>query len=89
MLLRFATPSRPARSGRTLTVPRGRALLDSLEAQGLKPKHGCRMGICNTCTCVRASGATRHLRTGEDQDEPAMPVRICVSAPTTDLVLDL
>ena len=78
-----------ARSGRTLTVPRGRALLDSLEAQGLKPKHGCRMGICNTCTCVRASGATRHLRTGEDQDEPAMPVRICVSAPTTDLVLDL
>ncbi|MBD8634617.1 MULTISPECIES: ferredoxin reductase [unclassified Stenotrophomonas] len=78
-----------ARSGRTLTVPRGKALLDSLEAHGLKPKHGCRMGICNSCTCVRASGATRHLRTGEAQDEPAMPVRICVSAPTTDLVLDL
>lgn len=96
----FTPPSAPAgdqgevqltlaRSGRTLTVPRGRALLESLEAQGLKPKHGCRMGICNTCTCVRASGATRHLRTGQDQDEPAMPVRICVSAPTTDLVLDL
>ncbi|KRG77447.1 oxidoreductase, partial [Stenotrophomonas chelatiphaga] len=78
-----------ARSGRTLSVPRGRPLLDSLEAHGLKPKHGCRMGICNTCTCVRASGATRHLRTGQDQDEPAMPVRICVSAPTTDLVLDI
>lgn len=78
-----------ARSGRQLTVPRGKALLDSLEAHGLKPRHGCRMGICNSCTCVRASGATRHLRTGEAQDEPAMPVRICVSAPTTDLVLDL
>jgi len=78
-----------ARSGRQLTVPRGASLLDSLEAHGLKPKHGCRMGICNTCTCNRMLGSTRHLRTGEQQGEPAQPVRICVSAPTTDLVLDL
>lgn len=78
-----------ARSGRQLTVPRGRPLLESLEAQGLKPKHGCRMGICNSCTCNRVSGTTRHLRTGEPQSEPAQPVRICINAPTTDLVLDL
>lgn len=78
-----------ARSGRQLTVPRGRSLLEGLEAHGLKPLHGCRMGICNTCTCTRASGAVRHLRTGEQQTEPAQPVRICISAPTTDLVLDL
>lgn len=78
-----------ARSGRQLVVPRGVPLLDSLEAHGLKPKHGCRMGICNTCTCHRVSGATHHLRTGEQHAEPAQPVRICVSAPTTDLVLDL
>ena len=78
-----------ARSGRQLTVPRGRSLLEGLEAQGVAPRHGCRMGICNTCTCIRASGATRHLRTGEQQNEPAQPVRICISAPTTDLILDL
>lgn len=54
-----------ARSGRQLSVPRGRSLLESLEAHGIKPKHGCRMGICNTCTCDRVSGATRHLRTGD------------------------
>jgi len=78
-----------ARSGRQLTVPRGQSLLDSLEAQGIKPKHGCRMGICNTCTCTRMSGGTRHLRTGEEQGEPAHPLRICINAPTTDLVLDL
>jgi len=78
-----------ARSGRQLTVPRGRSLLEGLEANGLAPRHGCRMGICNTCTCTRASGATRHLRTGEQQTEPAQPVRICISAPTTDLILDL
>ncbi|AWH33406.1 hypothetical protein C1930_11315 [Stenotrophomonas sp. SAU14A_NAIMI4_8] len=78
-----------ARSGRQLKVPRNRSLLESLEAQGIKPKHGCRMGICNTCTCEGVSGGTRHLRTGETQSGPAAPVRICVSAPTTDLTLDL
>ncbi|QGL97449.1 ferredoxin reductase [Stenotrophomonas maltophilia] len=78
-----------ARSGRQLSVPRGRSLLESLEAHGIKPKHGCRMGICNTCSCDRVSGATRHLRTGDLQSESAQPVRICVSAPTTDLTLDL
>lgn len=78
-----------ARSGRQLKVARGRSLLESLEAQGIKPKHGCRMGICNSCTCDRVSGTTRHLRTGEMQSETAQPVRICVSAPTTDLTLDL
>lgn len=78
-----------ARSGRQLKVARGRSLLESLEAQGIKPKHGCRMGICNSCTCDRVSGTTRHLRTGEMRSETAQPVRICVSAPTTDLTLDL
>jgi len=80
---------RLARTGRDLLLPRGTALLDALEAQGLRPKHGCRMGICNSCTCSRVSGGTRHLRTGEEQQEPAAPVRLCVMAPTTDLVLDL
>ncbi|SFR78488.1 Ferredoxin-NADP reductase [Stenotrophomonas maltophilia] len=78
-----------ARSGRQLRVPRGRSLLESLEAQGIKPRHGCRMGICNSCSCERVSGGTRHLRTGDTQSEAAQPVRICVSAPTTDLTLDL
>ncbi|HEL4257570.1 ferredoxin reductase [Stenotrophomonas maltophilia] len=78
-----------ARSGRQLRVPRGRSLLESLEAQGIKPRHGCRMGICNSCSCERVSGGTRHLRTGDTHSEAAQPVRICVSAPTTDLTLDL
>lgn len=80
---------RLARSGRQLRVPRSLPLLESLEAQGLKPAHGCRMGICNSCSCTRVSGATRHLRSGELSTEPAQPLRICVNAPTTDLVLDL
>ncbi|AAM38797.1 ferredoxin reductase [Xanthomonas citri pv. citri] len=78
-----------SRSGRTLTLPRGQSLLEGLEAQGLRPKHGCRMGICNTCACPRQSGTTRHLLTGERSNEPTAQVRLCISAPSTDLILDL
>ncbi|MEQ4573500.1 MAG: ferredoxin reductase [Gammaproteobacteria bacterium] len=78
-----------ARSGRRLRLPRALSLLEGLEAQGLKPKHGCRMGICNSCACGRQTGTTRHVLTGERSDEPAVPVRLCVNAPSTDLILDL
>ncbi len=78
-----------ARSGRTLLLPRGQSLLEGLEAQGLRPKHGCRMGICNSCACGRQSGTTRHVLTGEHSSEPSSQVRLCISAPSTDLILDL
>lgn len=78
-----------ARSGRTLALPRGTALLEALEAQGLKPKHGCRMGVCNTCACGKAAGTTRDLRTGAANAEPALALKLCVSAAVSDLVLDL
>jgi ferredoxin-NADP reductase len=77
------------RSGRTLTVPRGQSLLTALEAQGLKPKSGCRMGICNTCSCGKSAGATRDLNTGEVRTEPASALRLCISAAAGDLELDL
>ncbi|HEY0332229.1 MAG TPA: iron-sulfur cluster-binding domain-containing protein [Stenotrophomonas sp.] len=77
-----------ARSGRRLRLPRALSLLEGLEAQGLRPRHGCRMGICNTCACTRQSGTTRHLPSGQRHHEPA-EVRLCVHAPSTDLVLDL
>ncbi|MBB6575673.1 ferredoxin reductase [Xanthomonas arboricola] len=78
-----------SRSGRTLSLPRGQSLLEGLEAQGLRPKYGCRMGICNSCACARQSGTTRHLLTGERSNEPTAQVRLCISAPSTDLILDL
>jgi len=80
---------RLARSDLTLRLPRGKSLLEGLEAQGIKPRHGCRMGICNTCACGRQSGTTRHTLTGDLSSEPSSQVRLCVSAPGTDLILDL
>jgi stearoyl-CoA 9-desaturase NADPH oxidoreductase len=78
-----------AASQRVLNVPRGSSLLEALEAAGLAPAHGCRMGICNTCACGKRSGSTRHLLTGEFAHEPASALRLCVNRAASDLVLDL
>lgn len=78
-----------ARSGRRLQLPRGQSLLSALEAQGLSLASGCRMGLCNTCACGKASGTTRHLHTGDVHSEPASALRLCVNAASSDLVLDL
>ncbi len=78
-----------AASGRTLDVPRGQSLLSALEDAGLKPASGCRMGICNTCACGKRAGTTRHLHTGDVENEPVSALRLCVNSATTDLILDL
>lgn len=76
-------------SGRVLELPRNQPLLAALEAQGLHPRHGCRMGICNSCACEKLSGTTQHLLSRDFQDEPELALRLCVNAPRSDLVLDL
>ncbi|MEH6422255.1 ferredoxin reductase [Pseudomonas sp. CGJS7] len=78
-----------ARSGRTLALPRGQSLLTALEAHGLNLPSGCRMGLCNTCSCGKSSGSTRHLHTGAEQAEPVSSLRLCVNSATSHLVLDL
>lgn len=77
------------RSGRTLRLARGSSLLVALEAAGLKPKHGCRMGICNTCSCGKSAGSTRHLPSGELVHEPTQALKLCIHSAATDLELDL
>ena len=77
------------RSQRTLTVPRGQSILSALEAQGVRPAHGCRMGICNTCACAKPSGTTKNLHSGNVNAEPALALRICINGATSNLTLDL
>lgn len=77
------------RSGKTLRVPRNQPLLAALEAAGLRPAHGCRMGICNSCACGKSAGTTRDVLTGARDPEPATALRLCVNAAAGDLVLDL
>ncbi|RZI80550.1 MAG: 2Fe-2S iron-sulfur cluster binding domain-containing protein, partial [Rubrivivax sp.] len=78
-----------ALTGRSLEVPAGEALLPALEAQGLNLPSGCRMGICNTCSCPKQTGVTQNLYTGDQDDAPTSALRLCVNRACTDLTLDL
>lgn len=77
------------RSGRTLEIGSGEAILPALEAQGLRPTSGCRMGICHSCVCTMHEGMAEDLNTGERSSEPNTALRICVSRACTDISLDL
>lgn len=77
------------RTGRELQLSTGLSLLDALEAEGLNPPSGCRMGVCHTCVCPRIEGTTQDMQSGETQSESDMAVRLCVSRACTDLTLDL
>ena len=66
-----------------------KSLLESAEQVGLKPSHGCRMGICNTCTCQKVSGITKNMLTGEIESEDNRPIKLCISQAMSPVVIDL
>jgi ferredoxin-NADP reductase len=76
------------KSNRTAQIGEG-TLLEQAEAAGLSPEFGCRMGICHTCTCRKAAGAVRNLRTGEVSDDEDEDIQLCISAPAGDVALDI
>ncbi len=65
------------------------SLLQQAEAAGLRPAHGCRQGICASCTCLLVSGTVRDQRSGALLSEPGQPIRLCVSVPMGDVVVDI
>ncbi|MEA2169802.1 MAG: stearoyl-CoA 9-desaturase oxidoreductase [Solirubrobacteraceae bacterium] len=69
------------------TTDDGRSLLEQALAAGLAPEHGCRMGICRSCTCRKTSGAVRNLITGAVSTAGEEDVQICVSVPLGDVEL--
>ncbi len=76
-------------TGRTLELPVGQTLLTALEAQGVFPPSGCRMGICRTCVCPKLEGSTQDLITGELSHEADSALRLCVSTARTPITLNL
>lgn len=66
-----------------------KSLLESAEQAGLKPTHGCRMGICSTCTCHKVSGITKNMLTGEIESEDNRPIKLCISQALSPVVIDL
>jgi ferredoxin-NADP reductase len=64
-------------------------LLAQAEQAGFSPKHGCRIGICRSCQCVKASGTVENLQTGEVSSAPNELIRLCITAARSDVTLDL
>ncbi|MGQ5523749.1 ferredoxin reductase [Chitinimonas sp. PSY-7] len=89
-----AAPNQPvtlnyARARKAMEGNGAATLLVQAEAHGLSPANGCRMGICNTCTCKKVSGVVRDLQTGLLSAEPNESIRLCITAPVGDVTLDL
>lgn len=78
-----------ARSALQVAGDSRRSLLEQAESHGLRPMHGCRQGVCTSCTCTLVSGCVRDLRSGELFSEAGQSIRLCVSAPQGDLTVDL
>jgi stearoyl-CoA 9-desaturase NADPH oxidoreductase len=67
----------------------GASVLEQAEKAGVRPQSGCRMGICHSCTCRKVSGTVKNLLTEEVSSGPDESIQLCVSAPLSDLVIDL
>lgn len=79
--IRFATSGVEAENN-------GKPLLNQAEDAGLNPEHGCRMGICLSCTSVKTSGCVRNTRSGELSTETDEPIQLCVSVPVGDVEIN-
>lgn len=76
-------------SGTTFTTHGTEPLLVQAERAGLSPKHGCRIGICRSCQCIKASGTVENLQTGEVSSVPNELIRLCISTARSDVTLAL
>lgn len=78
-----------SRTGREFQARHGESLLTQAEAAGWSPRSGCRAGICQSCKCRKVHGTVENLLTGTRSSEPGELIQLCISAPRTDLVLEL
>ncbi|GAC68551.1 ferredoxin reductase [Gordonia soli] len=67
----------------------GRTILDQAESAGLSPEHGCRMGICFSCTAVKKAGCTRNVLTGDIDTESDTQIQLCINAPVGDVEIEV
>lgn len=81
-----------ARSGKTLTVPAGRSILDVVFDAGISVPSSCREGICGSCETRILAGEADHrdavLSEAEQRAQTTMMI-CCSGAKSARLVLDL
>ena len=64
-------------------------LLESAEQAGLRPAHGCRMGICNTCSCTKVQGSVKNILTGEIDSQNNSQIKLCISQAISPVTINL
>jgi stearoyl-CoA 9-desaturase NADPH oxidoreductase len=67
----------------------GTTLLEQAEAAGINAEHGCRMGICFSCTQVKRHGRVRNVHTGDTSTEEDEEIQLCINVPVGDVTIDL
>ena len=85
----LAHPVHCSKTEQAFTASARSSLLSAAEAAGLRPAHGCRIGICKTCQCSKRSGTVENLRTGEISSEPDELIQLCISVARSPLELVL
>ena len=78
-----------ALSGRETEADAVTPLLRVAEDAGLNPPHGCRMGICHTCTTQLLTGCVRDLRDNRLINETGTRIQTCICAAAGDCELEL
>ena len=76
------------KTGKTVAVPANKTLLEGLEDAGVEVPFGCRRGVCNTCSCQRVEGATKHLVSAHTTEGDGV-IQLCVSQAMSNLQLNL
>ncbi|MBK8286158.1 MAG: 2Fe-2S iron-sulfur cluster binding domain-containing protein [Ahniella sp.] len=76
-------------SGNTFTAQAGQNLLEAAEASGLKPRFGCRRGICRTCQCRKQSGTVLNQLTGQISGPGEELIQLCISTPQSAIDIAL
>lgn len=80
-----------ARSGKTVSVPRGMTILDALLEAGMHPKYSCMEGICGTCEVKVISGIPDHkdlVLTAQERTSNQVMMICCSGSKSDRLVID-
>jgi phthalate 4,5-dioxygenase reductase subunit len=79
-----------ARSGKTITVPADRSILEAIRDAGVKTVSSCESGTCGTCKTGLIAGTPDHRDMVLMDDEKDRYIMICISrAKEGNLVLDI
>ena len=80
-------------SRRRLDAADGETVLAAAERQDLRPRVGCRRGLCHRCAVAMTAGTVLDTRDGRSVTVAAggaeRLVQICVVAPAGDITIDL